>query len=99
MKPELPDVRQAVLADTDVDALFRDVRSLCYIESVRRREAMDREESGTTLEEAREILRQSGQTAIQLRYRYDSRDWIDTLVREADGVHLTRIAQVDAPGS
>ena len=85
-------LRQVVISQDEVDALFRDITLLVDLQSVRRRGIEDRDESETSLEDARETLRSSSRDAIQLRYIHDGRDWIDTLLREGEGVQLTRIA-------
>ena len=92
MKPELPDLRQAMIEQSDVDDLFRDLSLLCEVLDVRSRGGRDQEESTVSLEAARNILRETDGVAIQLRYVYDERDWIDTLVRVGNGVQLTRLA-------
>lgn len=92
MKPEIPEVRQAVIQSGELLDLFRDVELLCELESLRLRGRSDEDERTLTFEEARALVHSGLPGAIQIRYRYEESDWIDTLTPQADGYHLTRIA-------
>ncbi|MEM7168033.1 MAG: hypothetical protein AAF581_21450 [Planctomycetota bacterium] len=92
MKPDLPEIRQATISQDDVDDLFRDVELLCTLRSVRVRGATDDRDAESSLQAARDSLRNAADAAVQLRYHFDSREWIDTLTSDGPTIQLTRIA-------
>jgi hypothetical protein len=91
---ELPPVHQASLAWSVVDELFDDLAALAQHVEVRLKlVGRARAEAGTTdLAGARRALVDGSAIGAQIRYVHAGQPWCDTLVREAEGLRLIRMA-------
>jgi len=96
---ELPQVREAMLQDDEVAALIRDLRACAQVHEILVRSAPRQQpSSGTvTLDEAAQMLMERTVRGVQIRYRFDGFDWMDTLMPVAEGIKLVRI-RVEEPG-
>jgi hypothetical protein len=83
-----PQVLQAQWDREQVNALFDDLQQGAEIQRVQARPS--KQDSGVTLQEARQLLEQGEATAIQIRYRYDGQDWCDTLIVGAESIRIVR---------
>ena len=97
---DLPPMREAVLSDDQVLALFRDITMLAsdilliQRSTSARPDAAQRAES-SQLEAARDALLSGNVQRVQVRYRWQESLWIDTLATQPNGFHLVRIAHRD----
>ena len=98
--PRLPDVQQAVLDTATLDALFRDLAHYTQIIAVVPKTAAAGmvNERSISLDDARAGLTSGAFRAVQVRYRYDQREWCNTLMGTPAGVRLVRIC-TDSIGS
>ena len=92
MKPQLPEIRQAVISVSEALDFCRDLEVLCTIQSLQLRGNRESDETSLTMMDLRTRLQTRLSGAIQIRYRYEDVDWIDTLVPHGKDLHLTRIA-------
>ena len=96
---QLPPMREATLSSEQVIALFADIEQLGTDILLMQREAGARRASGTQRADTKAKLALA-QTALlngsiprlQIRYRWQDQQWIDTLKRQDDGFHIVRIA-------
>ena len=91
---KLPPLQQAILDAATVDALFSDLASCTRLLAVvpRRAARTMTEEAPIDLAAARLGLRDGSLRGVQIRYRYESREWCDTLMPLPDGTaRLVRI--------
>lgn len=90
---ELPEVSEAVLGDDDIASLVRDLRACTEVNEIVLKTgpggADDQQQP--TLDEAAQLLLERAVRGVQIRYRYDKADWMDTLMPVADGIQLVRI--------
>ena len=98
---DLPEVREAILQDDEVAALVRDLRSCAEVHEVLVRSAPRQQpQSGTVmLDEAAQMLMERTVRGVQIRYRFDGFDWIDTLMPVAEGIRLVRIRVEELGGT
>jgi len=95
---ELPPMREALLSEEQVVALFSDVRQLAtdvmlmQRSAVSKRATVSKTQSSEHLEAAKTALLTGSIKRIQIRYRWQAALWIDTLEVQADGYRLVRIA-------
>lgn len=89
--PALPDVQDADLDRETLDQLFFDLSKLAELLEVRVKGAVDAHavETEPTLEAA--LARLAEGFAVQLRYRYQGSEWIDTLLPSPAGARLIRV--------
>ena len=83
---QLPPVRQAMLNDTELAALFHDLEhSATDVQLNRQMTASnapdDRTDSASHLQAAHRALRNGDLSRVQIRYRWQNALWIDTLQR------------------
>jgi hypothetical protein len=93
-RPELPPLWQAELDDPALDQLLADLAAAAEVHSVQAK-GDARALAPTdplTLDAAGRRLKAGEVRGVQVRYRYDGRDWTDTLLRTPAGYRLTRIA-------
>jgi hypothetical protein len=101
----LPDLNQAELDWSGVEALLRDIDALAQVTEIILKlgpRQMVADAAALTLVQTREILRQRSARAVQIRYRYDGADWWDTLMLLPECWKLVRVRHVfpspDCPG-
>jgi hypothetical protein len=94
----LPELQQAALDSATLDALFVDLASCAHVLSVvpKRASRSMVEESPIDLAAACAGLRDGSLRGVQIRYRFEGREWCDTLQRLPDGpFRLVRICTDD----
>ena len=90
--PPVPPMWQAELDRDTLDRLFADLTADAEILSVRGKGAPGQYASTDplTLTTARDRFDTGSLTGVQIRYRYDGREWTDTLLRVPGGYRLVR---------
>ena len=99
---KLPPLQQAVLDAATADTLFQDLALCAQVLSVvpRRAARSLREEPPIDLAAAHTGLRDATLRAVQIRYRYESREWCDTLMPlPAGAMRLVRICTDEVAAS
>lgn len=100
---ELPPMREAVLAQNEVEDLFTDIEQLATEIQLMQRSASTNSDRGQKLDdreklaEARQALLTGTVLRLQIRYRWQDSLWIDTLKRSSEGFHIVRIRHQSAP--
>ncbi len=95
---ELPPMREATLSVDQVTALFNDIAQLgtdvllMQRSTGTQRADATKVDTKTQLETAKSSLLSGKIPRLQVRYRWQDQQWIDTLKRETDGFHIVRIA-------
>jgi hypothetical protein len=89
----LPEVSEAVLSDDELAALIRDLRACTEIAEIRIKSGPGSadEHQQSTLDDAAQLLFDRSVRGVQIRYRFDDADWMDTLMPVAEGIRLVRI--------
>jgi hypothetical protein len=95
----LPELQQSDLDDAALSALVTDLLALATLHEVRVKGAGERHADAAPLDLRAAIgrLRAGEVLAVQVRYGYAERAWIDTLTRTRDGVRLIRIEAPSGP--
>ena len=90
--PPVPPMWQADLDAGALEQLFADLTAAAEVLSVRGKGGAGRHASAEplTLASARERLASGGIAGVQIRYRFEGREWIDTLLRVGRGCRLVR---------
>ena len=102
---ELPPMREALLSEEQVRQLFSDIEACASDIILMQRSATSRRAtvSNTLTAEqfriARETLLSGTVSRLQIRYHWQSANWIDTLERREDGVRLIRITHAPPASS
>ena len=99
--PRLPELTQAVLDPATLDALFRDLTACTEILAVVPKvsaQAMT-EPVAIDLAAARIGLASGRFRGVQIRYRYEFKEWCDTLLAAPAGLRLVRVCVDDARGA
>ena len=97
---ELPPMREATLSVEEVNTLFDDIAQLgADVLLMQRTKGVQRADASkadtkTKLGLAKSSLLSGEIQRLQIRYRWQDQQWIDTLKRETDGFHIVRIAHV-----
>lgn len=88
----LPELTQAVLDPATLEALVLDLCSQTQILSVSTKQGEQRHARGTelSLPEAVEALRQGELRGVQVHYRWQDQEWLDTLLRGPEGIKIVR---------
>jgi hypothetical protein len=83
---------QAGLNADAIEQLFADLTASAEVLFVQGKAGAGRYASiePLTLASARERLASGGITGVQIRYRFEGREWIDTLLRVGHGFRLVR---------
>jgi len=95
---QLPPMREALLSEDQVQQLFGDIEAhgtdiLLMQRSPRaNRATASRATTAQQLRMACESLRTGAAPRVQIRYRWQDSDWIDTLENHGEGIRLVRIA-------
>ncbi len=95
---ELPPMREATLSTEQVAALFSDIEQLATeILLMQRAPGAQRAvgteaDNNTKLALAKSALLSGSVTRLQIRYRWQGQQWIDTLKQNPSGFHIVRIA-------
>ena len=94
----LPPMREAVLAASQIDELFRDIAEFADDVLLMQRSVVDRSAPQTSrvtsreqLETARSMLKSGQVQRVQIRYQWQNSHWIDTLETQPNGFRLVRI--------
>jgi hypothetical protein len=97
----LPDLQSSTLDAETLDQLFFDLAKLAEVLDVRLKAAATARANAAaaSLEDARLALVQGQTLAAQVRYRFQGVEWIDTLMKTADGVRLVRMRAPVRPSS
>lgn len=91
-QPTLPELTTAPLDAATLAQLFADLDACTTVLEVRlKSSAARRAGAPTTLDEAHEALSSGDAYGVQVRYLWDGRAWIDTLIRGSEGVRITRM--------
>jgi hypothetical protein len=90
--PPVPPMWQADLDAAALGQLFADLGTAAEVLSVQGKSGVGRYASPDplTLETARERFASGEITGVQIRYRFEDREWIDTLLRVGRGFRLVR---------
>lgn len=88
---ELPAMHEALLSVAQVEQLLDDLQQCATDVCLTGRQAADVAGSQTALQCAVQQLTAGQINRLQIRYRWRSADWIDTLQNQADGIRLVRI--------
>jgi hypothetical protein len=93
-KPELPELSQAVLDDSTLQALVQDLSALTRILSVTTKGAAQTRAQAApcSLQEAVEALRHREVRGVQVHYLWENQEWIDTLLAVPEGIRIVRTA-------
>jgi hypothetical protein len=92
---KLPELQTALLDDAGLEALFRDLEVCTEIMEINAKFAARDyvpEHARLTLAEARQLLLQRAARGVQIRYRYEGADWMDTLLIQDHAYRLVRIS-------
>jgi hypothetical protein len=89
----LPDLQSSALDPETLEQLFFDLSQLAEVLDVRLKAAPTARANpvAPSLEDARLALVQGQTLAAQIRYRFRGVEWIDTLMKTAEGVRLVRM--------
>jgi len=95
---ELAPVYEGELDGATFEDYLADLEELADVQRVLVKESAEARAEGTplSLDQARMLLLTGTVRGVQIRYRHESIDWIDTLVRGTDAIRLLR---VEAPSS
>ncbi len=95
--PQLPALTQAVLDPATLDALFRDLAACTEILAVVPKTAAQTMTAPVPIDlaTARAGLASGQFRGVQVRYRYESKEWCDTLMATPAGVRLVRLCTDD----
>lgn len=90
--PPVPAMWQADLDATALEQLFADLTASAEVLSLQGKAGAGRCASAEplTLASARERLTSREIAGVQIRYRFENREWIDTLLRVGHGFRLVR---------
>ena len=93
---DLPPLREAMLTEADVAALFDDIRTHgTEVQLMQKRGARNSHasvNSDSSLQVAKRLFLSGEVQRLQVRYRWNALLWIDTLVRQAAGTRLVRVS-------
>jgi hypothetical protein len=89
----LPEMSDALLGPEELALLFRDYRACAGGIEIQLKSGpgLVSGHPRPSLEEAEEMLRARRVRGLQLRYRFEEREWCDTLLQLESGVRLIRI--------
>lgn len=95
---ELAPVYEGELDGATFEDYLADLEELADVHRVLVKESAEVRGEGTSLslDQARMLLLTGAVRGVQIRYRHESIDWVDTLVRGTDAIRLLR---VEAPSS
>lgn len=96
-----PPVQQAVLDEATLDALFRDLAECTQVLAVVPKDAAQAmaADRAIGLADALPALRAGALRGVQVRYRWERKEWCDTLLATPAGVRLVRICSDDVLAS
>lgn len=99
--PHLPALTQAVLDPATLDALFRDLAACTEILAVVPKTTAQGMVAPLAIDlaTARTGLASGQFRGVQIRYRYELKEWCDTLLATPAGVRLVRVCTEDARGA
>ncbi len=90
--PPMPEMREAHLDALQVTQLFSDLGACTQILAIQEKGGKQdhAKSNGTDLAAARHRILNREVLAVQIRYRYDNAEWIDTLLQTPAGIHAVR---------
>lgn len=93
--PPMPEMCEAILADEDVERLFEDLAACTRVVSIQEKGSRQAYagQRPATLHSAKARVLNRNVRAVQIRYTYQERDWIDTLICLPAGIQLIRCQQ------
>jgi MauM/NapG family ferredoxin protein len=96
---ELPELTEATLDEVGLRTLFRDLALATEIAEVRCKQGPQRRAntSDISVEEARDWLLEGRVRGVQVRYRYDDRNWCDTILATPTGHRVVRVEALSTP--
>jgi hypothetical protein len=88
----LPDLYRSTLSDGLLEQLLADLSAHATIVAIQvRRRAGAAAAAPITLDRVRATLAEDGTSGVRVIYRFEGREWIDTLSPAPDGTQLVRI--------
>lgn len=99
---DLPPMREAFLCEEQVRQLFADIEAFASEILLMQRLACSVRASASAMSAAEQLgtaqqsLLAGAISRVQIRYRWDDSQWIDTLERRDSGIRLVRIAHAPA---
>lgn len=98
---ELPPLWQATFDDRTLDQLFADLESAAEVLSIQAKADPRKYAAAEPLTPAaaRDQLKAGDVRALQIQYRYDGREWTDTVLRLPGGYRLVRMEVPVTSGS
>jgi len=101
LAPSLPDVHNVVLDTATLAELFGDLEACADIQEIRLKSAATARADAGTITELYELLpliEKRAVRGVQIRYRFEGKDWLDTLLVGANAIELVRIEVPQPPG-
>jgi len=94
--PPLPEMREGQLDAAQVEQLFSDLDSCTQVLAILEKGGRQdhAKSSQPNLVAARDRFLNREVLAVQIRYRYDNAEWIDTLLHSPTGIRAIRCQQV-----
>jgi len=93
---KLPPLQQTLLDPETAADLFRDLAVCTQVLSITPKHSASGHTSGSiTLEQAEAGLSDASLRGAQVRYRYEGREWCDTLISTPGGLRVVRICTDD----
>lgn len=96
--PPLPELTQSLLDQPLLEQYFDDLARCAEVLAILPKmapQAMAIDASSWTLSDAKRGMVEARIRGVQIRYRYDSSEWWDTLLCQPGGVRIVRIRQGD----
>jgi hypothetical protein len=91
-EPPIPEMREALLDESNVRALLADWLACTQIEQVFVKDSLRSQQpgSGLQVEVAIEEFLHGRFAAVQVRYAFEGYGWTDTLMRVGEGIRMVR---------
>lgn len=92
--PPLPELTEGLLDPATLERLFADLEACAEVLEVLTKLGPQERVTGSvrpSLAEAHDLLRAGGVRGVQIRYRYQGQEWLDTLLVRPAGTLLVRI--------
>lgn len=97
---KLPPLQQTLLDPATAADLFRDLEACTQVLSITPKHSAAGHTSGSiTLDQAQAGLSDGSLRGAQVRYRYEDREWCDTLIGTPNGLRVVRICTDDIAGT
>lgn len=97
MDTPLPALHQGDLTDSQVAQLFDELERCAAVHGVSTKGGLTTSSRGevVTLGLAQDLLRTRAVRGVQVRYTYEGRHWLDTLMVHTQGIRVVRIEVPD----